>query len=78
MKCTKKIGQVRDSIPLSTASQTSKNPDQPLCQVVAEVTSLVWQLAEATAYEAYKICHFVGLKKRKASAIVCVFTKSAD
>ena len=27
----------------------------------------------SSAYEAYKICHVVGLKKRKASAIVCVF-----
>ena len=35
------------------------------------VTSLVWQLVEATAYKAYKICHVVGLKK--ASAIICVF-----
>ena len=39
--------------------------------VAVEVT-LVWQLVEATA-SAHKICHFVGLKKRKVTAIVCVF-----
>ena len=41
--------------------------------MAVEVT-LVWQLVEATAsaYKAYKICHFVGLKK--ARAIVCVST----
>ena len=46
-----------------------------ISQVPVEVT-LVWQLVEAiaSAYEAYKICHFVGLKKRKkVTAIVCVF-----
>ena len=32
---------------------------------------LVWQLAQAD--KGYKICHLVGLKKRKAPAIVCVF-----
>ena len=39
-----------------------------ISQVPVEVT-LVWQLVEAiaSAYEAYKICHFVGLKKRKKS-----------
>ena len=37
------------------ASQTSKNPDKPLCQVAVEVTNLVWQLVEATAYIAYNL-----------------------
>ena len=32
----------------------------------------MWQLVDA-AYKAYEICHFVGLKKRKVTAIVCVF-----
>ena len=43
--------------------------------MAVDVTSLVWQLVEATAsaYKAYKICHVVGLKKRIASAIVWVF-----
>ena len=38
-------------------------------------SSLMWQLVEATAYKAYKICHVVGLKK--ASAIVCVLYDKA-
>ena len=29
--------------------------------MAVEVTSLVWQVVEATAYKAYKICHVVGL-----------------
>ena len=37
--------------------------------MAVEVTSLVWQLLEATAYKAYKNFHLVGLKK--ASAIIC-------
>ena len=32
-----------------------------LIVVAVEVTSLVWQLVEATDYKAYKICHIVGL-----------------
>ena len=32
----------------------------------------MWQLVDA-ADKAYEICHFVGLKKRKVTAIVCVF-----
>ena len=31
------------------------------------------QVVEATAHKAYEICHLVGLKK--ASAIICVYTK---
>ena len=38
--------------------------------MAVEVTSLVWQLLEATAYKAYKISHLVGLKK--TSPIICV------
>ena len=39
--------------------------------MAVDVTSLVWQLVEATAHKGYEIFHLVGLKK--ASAIVCVF-----
>ena len=39
--------------------------------MAVEVTSLVWQLVEATAHKGYKIFHLVGLKK--ATAIVSVF-----
>ena len=35
--CTKNFGQGRDSNPRPSAWQTSKNPNQPLCQVPVEV-----------------------------------------
>ena len=41
----KSFGQVRDSNPRPSASQSSKNLDQPLCQVAVEVTNY-----QATAY----------------------------
>ena len=55
-----------------SAWQTSKNPPK----IQAEEATLVWQLVEAN-YKAYKICHFVGLKKRKVTTIVCVFLRKA-
>ena len=39
--------------------------------MAVEVTRLVWQLVEAAAYKANKICHLVSVKKD--SAIACVF-----
>ena len=39
-------------------------------------TSLVWPLAEATAYKAYKICHIVGPKNKPGTAQVGVISKA--
>ena len=40
-------------------------------------SSLVWQSVEATAYQAYKICHVVDLKKKKSQCYRMRFLRKA-
>ena len=61
-----KNGRKRDSNPHLSASQTTENPEKPLCQVAVEVTSLVWDVAvEATSFKTDRICQFIGLQNLK-------------
>ena len=65
--CTKMFGHGRDSNPRPSAWQTSKILKKIRRRSYISVTVSGSQLIKL------KICHFVGLKKRKVTAIVCVF-----